>query len=165
MPGPTAKPCRQGLADRAEETVVAARAAHRCGIVHAGEGIRIERIYPDTTVEVNIDPGRMRQVFLNLIINAIQAMQGGGKLTMGICEVEGDKVLVCFEDTGHGIRETDLHKIFDFYYSTKEDGTGLGLAIVQQIVEEHQGRVIVKSELHEGTKFILELPKSTQDSI
>jgi signal transduction histidine kinase len=68
-------------------------------------------------------------------------------------------VVISFEDTGQGIEKQDLARIFDFYYSTKTGGTGLGLAIVQQIIEEHQGVVNVKSKIDEGTVFSIVLPK------
>jgi signal transduction histidine kinase len=76
-----------------------------------------------------------------------------------------NRVQILFQDTGHGINQADLERIFDFYYSTKENGTGLGLAIVQQIVEEHHGRVIVDSRLNEGTTFIIELSQSNLSEV
>jgi signal transduction histidine kinase len=133
------------------------------------KGVRIERHYSEKTVEVDADPAKLRQVFHNLIINAIQAMPGGGKLVVSIRERasspsgreigSGDVVVISFEDTGQGIEKQDLARIFDFYYSTKTGGTGLGLAIVQQIIEEHQGVVNVKSKIDEGTVFSIVLPK------
>jgi len=130
------------------------------------KGIRVERTYESTPIEANIDASRMRQVFLNLYLNAVQSMPGGGRLKIA---VQSDKrtqtsqhgITISFIDTGHGIEQEDLHKIFDFYYSTKETGTGLGLAIVQQIVEEHQGTITVESKVHEGTTFTIYLPKDS----
>ena len=91
---------------------------------------------------------------------------GGGKLHIQMREVDGSadsnvkvkSVCVGFTDTGHGIAEDELNKIFDFYFSTKHDGTGLGLAIVQQIVDEHGGRITVTSEVGCGTTFTVYLP-------
>jgi signal transduction histidine kinase len=68
--------------------------------------------------------------------------------------------VISFHDTGKGIAESELSKIFDFYYTTKEQGTGIGLSFVQQIVEEHGGRIQVKSEIGKGSEFIIYLPYS-----
>ncbi|MFQ6113469.1 MAG: ATP-binding protein [bacterium] len=133
------------------------------------KGIRVERDYEQKPVYANVDLAKIRQVFLNLFINALQAMPGGGKLTIGMKECEDvlkskkkereNSVEITFCDTGHGIRKEDLHKIFDFYYSTKKEGTGLGLAVVQQIVEEHQGDIAVDSNVGVGTTFTVYLPQ------
>lgn len=134
-----------------------------------GKGVRIERNYGKEAVKANIDVSKMRQVFINLSQNAIQAMPGGGKLSVSIKEgASGFKsknpalkkvVQISFEDTGHGIRKRDLGKVFNFYYTTKDNGSGLGLAIVQQIVDEHQGEILVKSTVGKGTSFTIYLPQ------
>lgn len=131
-------------------------------------GIRIECDYQKTPIYAHVDPSKIRQVFLNLLINAKQAMAGGGKLVVSV-QQPGNSVLkqrpkekfivISFSDTGHGIKKNDLSKIFDFYYSTKKNGTGLGLAIVQQIIEEHQGEITVESKLNSGTRFTIYLPR------
>ncbi|MFQ5824616.1 MAG: ATP-binding protein [bacterium] len=133
------------------------------------EGIRIEREYDEKSIYANVDLAKIRQVFLNLIINAVQAMPGGGKLKIGLRECDSilkskqkgkeKAVKISFIDTGHGIKKEDLNKIFDFYYSSNKDGSGLGLAIVQQIIEEHQGKIVVKSKVGSGTTFIIYLPQ------
>ncbi len=132
------------------------------------KGIRIEREYEKTPIRAYVDAAKLRQVFLNLAINAIQAMPGGGRLTVRLQEIDsaenpgrtirGGGVLISFSDTGAGIEPKDLERVFDFYYSTKEEGTGLGLAIVQQIVDEHQGKVTVDSKPGEGTTFSVYIP-------
>lgn len=124
------------------------------------QGIRIERVFADKPIQVEVDVAKMKQVFLNLIINAIQAMPGGGRLKIIVKEADPNTVILSFIDTGHGIKKEDLNKIFDFYYSTKKEGTGLGLAIVQQIIEEHKGRITVESEEKTGTTFTIYLPKT-----
>jgi signal transduction histidine kinase len=137
------------------------------------KGVRIERNYSsDAPVIADIDVDKMRQVVLNLIINAIQAMPGGGKLTISLSEaMSGDHtpaaarnaaVKISFTDTGFGIKEEDRSKVFDFYYSTKADGSGLGLAIVQQIVEMHHGRIKVDSQVDVGTTFTIDLPSTNR---
>ncbi len=133
------------------------------------KGVRIERDYEPQPVYAEVDAGKMKQAFLNLVINAIQAMPGGGKLTVelrntahgtrGRHKTPGKFISIAFNDNGVGIRKEDLGKIFDFYYSTKKDGTGLGLAIVQQIVDEHHGRITVNSKVNQGTTFSILLPQ------
>ena len=108
------------------------------------------------------DPEFLRSVFNNLFINAIQSMErDGGRLTIKISADEsGEYVDFEITDTGNGIPEESLSKIFEPYFSTKETGTGLGLAIVQKIVEMHSGRIDVESVVGKGTKFTVKLPKS-----
>lgn len=128
------------------------------------KGVRIERDYDKKPVLANVDAAKMRQVFLNLSLNAIQAMPGGGKLRIGLqtekSKQEGGQawIKISFADTGHGIEKKNLQKIFDFYYSTKEEGTGLGLAVVQQIIDEHRGRIDVESQIDRGTVFTVYIP-------
>ena len=104
--------------------------------------------------------GEIEQVFLNLIINAIQAMQdGGGDLEINIDRKE-DQVLVRLQDTGEGILDENLPRIFDPFFTTREDsgGTGLGLSIIFGIVEKHSGQIEVDSEVGHGTTFTLSFP-------
>jgi PAS domain S-box-containing protein len=99
------------------------------------------------------------QVFVNLITNAVQAMEGNGCLTLGT-EQEGDAIKVAIGDTGCGIPPQLVTRIFDPFFTTKESGkgTGLGLSIVYQIVSNYGGRISVESEPGHGTKFIMILP-------
>lgn len=116
----------------------------------------------DTGLEVLADRMQIRRVFINLISNAIQAMDGKGEINVEIKDYETYYEIIVM-DTGHGIAEEDLGKIFLPYFSKKPDGTGLGLAIVKKIVDEHGGKVYAKSSFGEYTKFIIELPKGTND--
>jgi signal transduction histidine kinase len=103
----------------------------------------------------------MQQVFMNLIINAAEAMGGTGRLTVSTrFDVERGMIQISFSDTGHGIREEDLGRIFDPFFTTKEvgHGTGLGLAISFGIVKEHGGNIAVESAPGVGTTFTIELP-------
>lgn len=109
--------------------------------------------------EINLDPDRINQVLLNLYLNAIEAMEPGGKLQIDIFDSdENGKVNIRIADTGKGIAEKDLPKIFDPYFTTKSSGTGLGLAIAHNIVEAVGGALEVKSEADKGTAFTLRLP-------
>ena len=97
-------------------------------------------------------------------------MPGGGKLKIAVKEADKPaeyknklpekSLLISFKDTGHGIKQEHLNRIFDFYYSTKKEGSGLGLAVVHQIIEEHNGFISVESEVNEGTTFNIYLPQS-----
>lgn len=118
----------------------------------------------DVKVEVQIpnslslygDSGQLRQVFLNLFLNAVQAMPHGGILHISALNRDG-LVEVSVQDTGLGIPQEIKGKIFDPFFTTKENGTGLGLTIVHQIIKNHQGEIQVKSEFARGTKVTLRL--------
>ncbi len=105
-----------------------------------------------------IDPVKMRQVFWNLGVNAIEAMENGGELSVSTADTFG-KVAIQFSDTGSGITPEELPRVFYPFYTTKEKGTGLGLAIAYRIVEEHHGRLIARSTPGVGTTFEIILPK------
>ena len=106
------------------------------------------------------DAEYLRSVFNNLFINAVQSMAtGGGNLNVSIEPLDA-YVKIEVEDTGSGIPEENLSKIFEPYFSTKETGTGLGLAIVKRVVDEHRGIIGVESKLNEGTIFTVRLPKA-----
>jgi two-component system sensor histidine kinase HydH len=108
---------------------------------------------------VKVDPNRLKQVFLNLFFNAIEAMPLGGTLTVStrLCSFDTKSVIISIKDTGSGISKDDLPHIFEPFYSKKEKGTGLGLAIVYNIIKEHKGDIKVESKVNQGTKFIIEL--------
>jgi len=102
-----------------------------------------------------LDPDRMTQVLINLYINGIQAMPGGGELTV-TARKNNAGIMIAVADTGIGIPEGDTGKIFDPYYTTKNTGTGLGLAVVRKIVEAHDGTVEVRSNA-QGSRFTIYL--------
>ncbi|MEW6067784.1 MAG: ATP-binding protein [Nitrospirota bacterium] len=110
-------------------------------------------------LEINADPQKMRQVFWNLALNAIEAMPEGGELIVSTRNM-GDKIGISFRDSGIGIKEDDLEKIFYPFYTTKDYGTGLGLAIAYKIIEEHKGRMNVDSGPGLGTTFEIILPRT-----
>ena len=130
--------------------------------------ITIETEFAETD-SVLVDPGQMKQVFLNVLLNSIEAMdpptrQGGGMNQPGRLSVATQQhngyVEVKIADTGPGIPKKDLQRVFDPFYTTKANGTGLGLSVVHSIVREHGGRVVIHSEPGEGTTVAIHLPRT-----
>ncbi|MBI5099409.1 MAG: HAMP domain-containing protein [Nitrospirae bacterium] len=114
---------------------------------------------------VMANPIGLRQVLLNIIINAIQAMPDGGELRISTSFAEKDKkVVVSISDTGHGIAKNDIGKIFKTFYTTKKTGTGLGLSISYGIIKEHGGDITIKSEIGKGSTFEISLPVSVDSA-
>jgi signal transduction histidine kinase len=111
---------------------------------------------------VTADAEALRSALTNLIINSLQAMDGnGGKISIVLSgQDNGQRVRIDVADTGRGIKQEDIIKVFEPYYSTKETGTGLGLAIVKKAVDDHDGTISVKSKEGEGTTFTITLPVS-----
>jgi signal transduction histidine kinase len=105
-------------------------------------------------------PELMRQVFLNLLVNADQAMNGSGELHISTRREADHRISICFKDVGKGIPEENLEKIFEPFFTTKQEGTGLGLSIVRQIVENHLGKILVRSRVGAGTEMEIQLPIS-----
>lgn len=120
-------------------------------------GIKIKEIYEEVLPQVKVDPYQIRQVFINIIANAVHAMPTGGTIEI-TAKTEDDKISVAIADTGVGIPQKDLKKIFLPFFSTKKRGSGLGLDISKKIVEKHQGEIKVESYPKQGTKFTIKLP-------
>jgi signal transduction histidine kinase len=129
------------------------------GIADSASVVILEE-YPPTPVMVNIDHNEMKQVFINLVNNALHAMPEGGKLRIRLDCIRDKELVVEISDTGHGIAPEHLGKIFEPFYSTKSsgDGTGLGLSISYRIVRNHGGRIEVDSKIGEGSTFSVILP-------
>ena len=104
------------------------------------------------------DPQLLYRAFLNIFVNAIQSMKNGGRVTVDVAE-EKNQYIVGIEDTGQGILEEDMGKIFNPFFSTKDKGSGLGLSIVRNIVEGHKGSIRIESKRGSGTKVIIRLPR------
>ena len=123
-----------------------------------GDRIKVVRKFGDIPA-IKCYPAKLNQVFLNMIINAIQAIQNNGKITISTGKI-GEKVHILFADTGKGMSEDDIEKIFDPGFTTKGVGvgTGLGLSICYNIIKEHNGEIKVKSKLNKGTTFEIILP-------
>jgi two-component system NtrC family sensor kinase len=130
--------------------------------------IRIVRdLQPDLPPLV-IDPPQMQEVFMNLLINAAEAMEGTGKVRIATrLDASHNFAEIEVADTGPGIRPEDLTRIFDPFFTTKDDGhgTGLGLTITQSIVQKHRGTISVSSEPGAGATFVIRLPVTTQGDV
>ncbi len=114
----------------------------------------------DSVPDVNGDPTMLRQAFLNLALNACQAMPGGGTLRMRCESARGRRVAITFTDTGVGIKPEHLQRIFDLYFTTKEKGSGIGLSMVYRTVQMHDGEIEVQSTPGAGTTFRVLLPQA-----
>lgn len=129
----------------------------------AAKGLTFEFEADPALPYVLLDPERMTQALLNLILNAIQAMKAGGVLTIEAEPADGG-VRISVTDTGHGMSREDMANIFNPYFTTKSTGSGLGLAIVHRIVESHHGEISVESQIGKHTRFTLFLPTGIPSS-
>ncbi|MGO1368993.1 MAG: two-component system sensor histidine kinase NtrB [Senegalia sp. (in: firmicutes)] len=109
--------------------------------------------------EILVDGEKLKQAFINIIFNAIQAMPRGGKLDINLIE-EKNNLVISFKDTGIGISKEKIEKIFEPFFTTKDSGTGLGLSITHSIIEEHNGYIEINSEIDKGTEISIYLPKA-----
>lgn len=133
-----------------------------------GTNIKCVFDLPADLYTIEVDEGQMSQVIHNLIINSVQAMAAGGviKISAGNCHIDGSNptlkkgeyIKISVRDTGHGIGEETLSRIFDPYFTTKAEGSGLGLATVYSIIKNHEGYITVESEVGGGTTFVIFLP-------
>lgn len=126
-------------------------------------GIEVSFTCPDKLPDIMIDRGQFRQLLINLIKNAEDAMPSGGNLDISLMEIK-DNFLLLVKDTGYGIPQEISRRIFDPYFTTKENGTGLGLALVQYIANVHDGWVDVESQKGSGSTFIFSIPFHKADN-
>ena len=126
---------------------------------------QLENCKVDTRLDLSPDlpaimavPNNLRQVFLNVVLNALDAMPEGGLLSVSTRRLDGKQVGVTITDTGHGIPPEHISQIYEPFFTTRENGTGLGLAISYGIIEAHNGRIQVDSVEGEGTTFLLAFP-------
>jgi PAS domain S-box-containing protein len=137
----------------------------------ADKGIRFIETYHPKLSKIKVDKTQMHQVFLNLFLNAIQAMPNGGELKIEASPMvstspEGLKqnfIKVVISDTGRGIPPHIVHKIFDPFFTTKPKGIGLGLSITYQIIKKHVGTIKVESQWERGTSFVINLPEALEN--
>jgi PAS domain S-box-containing protein len=138
----------------------------------AEKGIRFVETYPPQLPKIKVDKNQMYQVFLNLFLNAIQAMPNGGELKIEVSPVisislDGPKknfIKIVVSDTGTGIPTHIIQKIFDPFFTTKPRGIGLGLSITYQIIKKHGGTIKVESQLEKGTSIVINLPEILENS-
>ena len=127
------------------------------------QNIKVERGYQPSTPCILGDRFELKQALWNVILNAVQAMEGGGVLTASIFffgngNNQKNEVILKISDTGNGIPGDQIGKIFDPFFTTKKKGTGLGLAICYKIIAEHHGSIRVESQLQQGTSLLISLP-------
>src|SRR5262249_10546096 len=122
-------------------------------------GVTIERRFGVDTLRLRIDPEQIRRVIINLLDNAIEAMERSGHILVETqCDTGEHLARVIVADDGPGIPPAEREKLFLPYYSTKRRGSGLGLAIVRRIIAEHGGSIDVGDNAPRGTRFTIELP-------
>jgi PAS domain S-box-containing protein len=137
----------------------------------ADKGIRFVETYHPQLPKIKVDKTQMHQVFLNLFLNAIQAMPNGGELKIEASPmisntldgVKQNFIKVVISDTGRGIPTHIVHKIFDPFFTTKPKGIGLGLSITYQIIKKHEGTIKVESQWEKGTCFVINLPETLEN--
>ena len=131
------------------------------GVLDIPKNVNVTEFLAEGLPSIFVDPLRLRQVFINLAVNAFQAMPEGGELKI-LTGLESrnpvHELWISFKDTGQGIIEENKKKIFDPLFTTKEKGTGLGLAICLGIVDAHKGKIDFESRVGKGSEFIVKLP-------
>jgi two-component system sensor histidine kinase PilS (NtrC family) len=136
-----------------EETLQVARGDQAFGDVEVTAHV-------DKPLSITADPAKLRQVLWNLVRNAADAASAGGKHVKGVARAPNDDVILEVSDDGPGIPPAQLERIFDPFYTTKDKGTGLGLATSHAVVAEHGGRIDVVSEVGNGTKMVVTVPRT-----
>lgn len=129
----------------------------------AGEH-RMVAEYAESSMTIDADANRLKQVFWNLSTNALKAMPDGGTLSIGVRSVQPERVEIRFTDEGVGMNETQRENYFQPFSSSFRDGTGLGAAIVYRLVEEHGGKIVLETEEGRGTTVRVVLPVSQPDA-
>ncbi|MEW6439800.1 MAG: ATP-binding protein [bacterium] len=124
--------------------------------------VEIRRNVPENLPAIMFDTDQIQQVFMNLIVNAQEAMPSGGTLYID-AGLNGDYIEIRFKDTGLGISEQNLQRIFDPFFTTKEKGTGLGLSVSMGIIQNHAGKLEVTSAEGQGTTIVVKLPLTSTD--
>jgi signal transduction histidine kinase len=131
------------------------------------KNVRINEDLDLSLPRIKADKDRLEQIFLNIILNAVQAMANGGELTLRTklrrqsASVSTKKVELTIIDTGCGVPKENLGKIFDPFFTTKHESTGLGLSITHSLVNQHHGTIAVESKIGKGTTFVVTFPLSS----
>ncbi len=120
---------------------------------------------PETSISIVADSNQLRQIIWNLARNSLQAMPEGGKLIIGLNQNKEKDIILTFTDTGVGMSEEEMERIFEPFNSNRPGGTGLGMAIVYQIISDHNGKIDVVSQPSQGAKITITLPQNTTNKI
>ncbi|MBU0568389.1 PAS domain-containing sensor histidine kinase, partial [bacterium] len=133
-----------------------------CNLVKARcsrQRVRLTRRCSRQLPQVLLDEKQLEAAFLNFILNALEAMPNGGRLTItAYPDSQNNEVEVRFSDTGEGISEEKLNEIFTPFFTTKEEGVGLGLCLAHQVISYHKGKINIKSKVGQGTEVKVMLP-------
>ena len=128
------------------------------------KGVVLEdRLAPDLP-PVELDPNQIKQVLVNLVKNAMEATEGQGKILLSSGATKDGQVWFAIQDTGKGMSEDVLEKIFHPFYTTKDKGTGLGLAVINKIITDHHGTITVDSSAGSGSTFTVRFPQKGADA-
>jgi len=126
------------------------------------KGIIVKKRFAEGLPLIRGDHFQLKQVLLNLLINSMEAMPHGGKITVDVFKdedvIHGNRLIVRVMDTGTGVREEDKIHLFEPFFTTKGGGTGLGLSICRKITEKHNGEITIESVHNQGTTVTLTLP-------
>jgi len=135
------------------------------GVQLRQNNIALNNFVPLLLPKVNGDARKLQQVFTNLLFNSIQAMSSGGEITLN-AKAQGDFVVIKIRDNGLGIPKENQQRIFDPFFSTKKpgEGTGIGLSIAYRIIQGHNGKIELESQLKKGTTFTISLPKAKEQT-
>jgi two-component system nitrogen regulation sensor histidine kinase NtrY len=148
---PAAHPTMNNMNDIINEALALYQDAHK--------GVSFSVMLDESMPHFMLDHDQIKRVLINLLDNAVNAVEGSGEITIESTFNKELNIAVCsVSDTGHGILPEDRHRLFEPYFSTKKSGTGLGLAIVNTIISDHNGFIRVKDNHPKGTRFIIELP-------
>ena len=153
------------LRELTNEAVSVAR-SQSIGAAAPGRRVRIEFEPPERDIIVNADSAQIEDAILNLVINAIEAIEDEGQITVSIRRQEtdeADEAIIEVADSGRGISDENLKRIFNTFFTTTKGGTGLGLPAVRRIARAHGGRVEATSKLGEGSTFSIHLPLNATD--
>jgi signal transduction histidine kinase len=125
--------------------------------------VEVSLLLGQQPASVMLDESSLRGALMNLILNAVSAMPDGGKLTITLTSID-EMLRLEITDTGHGIAEEEVKKVFEPFYTTKEHGLGLGMPYAKKIIEQHGGSISLSTQLGEGTRIQIELPKEVDDA-
>lgn len=157
-----ARPLQLNLSQENLQTILD-EVVQRCQPQLQASDLQVAADYVDDLPLLDVDRQRLEQVFTNLVINATQAIQNGGKLRLQTQRIprngqHQEQVVVVISDDGPGVPHDVQRRIFEPFFTTKTKGTGLGLPVARRIIEEHRGTIEIESEPNEGTHFIIKLP-------